>query len=212
MSSLVNSMAVQQAGLGKITLKNHRVVSLGGVIQLACGRTHEVMGDAADMFAIATAMHMVGPVLWIGCHNHVRSLAPTGLQDFLSPARIITTSCISRQEVLWAAEQSLRMLKNGCVVTALDDGPNLTESRRLQIAAEEGNALGIILIAKRAQTSAAQTRWVCDALPDQEIAWVWRLTKDKGGQVGTWKVGWRAYNGENKDGPNLIFMAATAAA
>ena len=41
----------------------------------------------------------------------------------------------------------MRMPGARCVVTELDEGPDLRESRRMQIAAEQGGSLGIILIA-----------------------------------------------------------------
>ena len=172
------------------------------------------MGDAADMFVIAAAAETAGPVVWIGRREDALSLAPTGLQDFLDPALITLALCVSRQEILWAAEQSLRLLKNGSVIVELDDGPDLKESRRLQIAAEEGGALGVILIRGRAQTSAAQTRWFCEALAEENAQWVWRLTKNKTGEICAWRVGWRSGPGDGEaDGaPGIILMAAAAAA
>lgn len=203
-----------EAAFVKITPKNHGVVMLGDTIRLACGRVHEVLGNAADTLAIAAAAQTKGRIIWIARRRGVETLAPAGFQQFLDPTRILTVHCMSRQEILWAAEQSLRILKSGCIVIELDDGPDLKESRRLQVMAEEGGALGIILIAGRAQTSAAQTRWYCEALPNEETPWVWRLIKNKSGEINAWRVCWRCElgNGETDDASSIVLMAATAAA
>ena len=94
----------------------------------------------------------------------------------------------------------------------LGRGPDLMESRRLQISAEKGKTLGLIRIGKTAQSSAAQTRWDCHAvLPSDAVTsdvmtpdmaandyhgvpdhiWKWEMTKNKNGQTGRWTVGWR---------------------
>ena len=185
---------------------------LGGAIRLPRGRIHEVMGQAADMFAMAVAAQTKGALIWIGQREAVESLCPTGFQRFFDPTRVITTFCLSRREIFWAAEQSLRTLKKGCVFIELNDGPDLKESRRLQIAAEEGGTLGIILIARRAQTSAAHTRWVCNPSCEGSAPWIWKLTKNKSGNIGVWRVGWREKSGDGGDAPDIILMAAAAAA
>lgn len=194
------------------SLKNHGALSLGAGVHLSCGRVHEVMGEAADIFAIAAARLTAGPVVWIGGASNIASLAPTGLAAFLDPTRLIATFCVSRHEVLWASEQALRTPGTGCVIAELEDGPDLTTSRRLQIAAEEGGALGIMMIEARAQTSAAQTRWICKASADREAPWIWRLVKNKSGKVGVWRAGWSPENGRKEDAPGIVLMAAATAA
>jgi protein ImuA len=164
-----------------------------GVV-LQNGRVHEVCGSAADAFAVTIAARLMGPLIWIGGEKQVGSLSPTALQDFFDPARVLTVSCQTRKETLWAAEQALRC--GGAagaalgVIIEMNMGPNLTESRRLQLAAEAGRSLGLVLIGKRAQSSAAQTRWQCEALP-QDASWKWSLQKNKSGPVGTWNVTWQ---------------------
>jgi len=101
-------------------------------------------------------------------------------------------------------------------------GPDLRESRRLQLAAEQGKGLGLILIERRAQTSSAQTRWMCQPQIPLEPAsneagqqngtcsgpWLWELTKNKSGIVGRWSVKWTG--GANET--NNVHMVATTAA
>ncbi|MEM8988563.1 MAG: hypothetical protein AAGC95_17760 [Pseudomonadota bacterium] len=197
--------------------KEHGVVALCEEVRLARGRAHEVQGAGADIFALMTAARMQGPVMWAGRSVDAQTLAPTGLQDFIDPARVIVVSCVTRDEVLWTAEQALRSPGAACVIVDLDEGPDLKTSRRLQIAAEEGGGLGIILIKARAQTSAAQTRWLCEPCSDGDALWVWRLIKDKGGRTGVWRVyqpndHGRSNNGRSNCAPGLVLMAAASAA
>jgi len=173
-----------------LSLQSREELSLSGPVRLAKGRVHEVSGDSADMFAVLAASKLQGPIIWIGLSRDIGSLAPTALQDFIDPARVILTEGISRSEVLWAAEQALRASCAECVVIELSNGPNLRESRRLQLAAEEGGGIGLILIHGRANTSACETRWQCKASNIGENVWVWSLTKNRKGELGTWQVRW----------------------
>ena len=84
----------------------HGALPLADTVELAFGRVHEATGDAADMFAILAALaDFRGPILWIGGKEELGTLAPTGLQEFLDPARLILAIGASRLEMLWAAEQ-----------------------------------------------------------------------------------------------------------
>lgn len=205
---------------GKFEYKRRQAplsLSKTGVV-LQTRRVHEVCGMAADTFAVMMAARLDGPLVWIGHEKQVSSLAPTALQDFLDPARMITVACQTRKETLWAAEQALRC--GGApgalvgVIIELNMGPDLTESRRLQLAAEAGRSLGLVLIGKAAQSSAAQTRWHCEALPDAG-KWRWALQKNKSGPVGIWDVSWRAdaQKGGEANGPSGdVHMVAAPAA
>ncbi len=184
----------------------HGEIRLAQPVRLARGRVHEVMGDSADIFALAAAARAVGPVLWIGLKRDVDTLAPTGLQRFVDPARLILVSGGDRSELLWAAEQALRARSAPCVILELRDGPDLRESRRLQIAAEESGAIGIVLVQGRARTSAAETRWRCDAAAGD--GWGWLCTKSKRGPPGAWRVSWMG----NDHAPDLVALVASASA
>jgi len=173
-----------------IAPRYHGDLVIAGRVRLRKGGVHEVLGDSADMFAIIVASRLSGHVVWIGPAHDVESLAPTALQAFLDPARIILTVGTTRNEVLWAGEQALRAPGSCCVVMELRDGPDLTASRRLQIAAEETGALGLALISGRAHTSASQTRWVCSAVETPAGGWHWRCIKHRQGDLGEWHVNW----------------------
>ena len=184
----------------------HGEITLARPLRLARGRVHEVMGDSPEVFALAAAARVAGPVLWIALPRDAGSLAPTGLQRFVDPARLILVVGIDRGECLWAAEQALRARSAPCVILELKDGPDLRESRRLQIAAEEGGAIGLVLLQGRARTSAAETRWRCEALAGE--GWEWICIKSKRGAPGAWRVSWMG----NNHAPDLVALAASASA
>lgn len=189
-------------------VKKYGSVPLGGQIGLRLGRVHEVMGAARDVFAMLAAGRGDGPVIWIGREREISSLVPGAAQRFLDPGRIILVEVTSRQEGLWACEQAMRLGRGGCVVSEMGKGPDLRESRRLQIAAEQSGCLGLVLIEACAQSSAAQMRWDCAPVCVEDADWMWHLTKNKAGQTGAWRV----RLGEQDDGPDIIHMAAATAA
>lgn len=212
--------SVTQLGSSKATRPqtpvSQNVVQLSQSVTLMRRRMHEVTGLAADSFAASVMACTSGPSVWIGRARDVRSVCPLAALKFFDPNRIITTECISRQEILWASEQALRSKGADTVIIHLSQGPNLRESRRLQLAAEEGRSLGLVIIEKCAHSSAAQTRWQCDPakLPHgaaNDQGWVWRLTKNKSGKLGTWHVRWQR-NTKGKDGYAAGYVNMVSAA
>ena len=199
-----------------ISSKNHGFIRIGGEVCLAKGRVHEVLGDSVESFVLSVAAAASGPVVWAGLGRDLASLCPAGMQPFIDPARLLITQGVSRADVLFAAEQALRCVGVACVVVQMEHGPDLKESRRLQLAAEEGGTIGLVLINGRAQTSAAETRWACNAITqDRHNAhmWQWACLKHRKGATGLWHVTWlsHAENG-GEYGPGLIHMAAATAA
>lgn len=189
-------------------------VALGGGVQLVASRVHEVTGASADGFIAIILGRTQGHIVWIGRARDIRSICPQAAQSFFCPSRLISVEALSRKEILWATEQALSSRGASVVVAELGRGPDLMESRRLQISAEKGKTLGLIRIGKTAQSSAAQTRWDCHAvLPSDAVTsdvmtpdmaandyhgvpdhiWKWEMTKNKNGQTGCWTVGWRRH-------------------
>ncbi len=191
-------------------------------IALPRARVHEVLGRAGDSFAVLTATQTTGPILWIGERAAVGTLTPCALSDFIDPTRIVLIETSNRKETLWATEQALRCPGAAVVITQLHLGPDLRESRRLQLAAETGGGLGLVLIERRAQSSAAQTRWECEPDSSTDMSavqrlnaagWSWALIKNKAGPVGRWRVSWsRAQNGGENGQKGYVHLAAAAAA
>ena len=172
-----------------LTVNTRRpAVRLGSGVRLARGRIHEVIGPAADMFAVLAGASHGADVIWMGLGRDIDTLCPAGFQPFLDPARLILVQGVSRGELLWGAEQALRAEGAFAVVLDMPDALSFRESRRLQLAAETGGGLGIIRVHAAPSTSAAQTRWHCAPVCSDAPSWVWRCLKGKSGEAGAWKV------------------------
>ena len=166
----------------------YRFIQVAEGAHLRRARIHEVMGASADVFVVALSDRTEAGVIWIGLHRDVVSLCPTGLQDYLDPDQIIIVEAVSRSEILWAADAALRAEGAFTVIVDLPDALTLKESRRLQLAAEQGGGLGLIILRAPAAASAAQTRWVCEPLTSDRPSWDWRCVKGKNGEKGQWIV------------------------
>ena len=184
------------------------MLALGDRIALRTGRIHEVAGPGADMFAALAAAQHAQTVLWIGLHRDLTSLCPTGLQAWLRIEDLILVEAVSRGALLWAADQALRADGGFCVILEMPDTLSLKESRRLQLAAEQGGGLGLILLRGGVATSAAQTRWRCMPVHADQPAWDWTCTKGKSGEAGAWRV--TCEGGQN--GKDTLHLAPAAPA
>lgn len=76
------------------------------------------------------------------------------------------------------------------VVAGLSAPADLTESRRLQLAAETGGSTGLCLIPDVPVNNAAETRWrsipLCRQSPSTSHRW--ELIKNKKGMLGCWDI------------------------
>jgi len=191
-------------------------LELGGGIKLRKGRTHEVTGASADMFAVLAAAKLDQTVLWMGLHRDIITLCPAGLQTYLNVEDLILVEAVSRGELLWAADQALRASGGFCVIVDLPDTLSLKESRRLQLAAEQGGGIGVLLLRGPANTSAAQTRWQCEPCCADPPAWDWTCLKGKNGEAGRWQMTCQGrQEREQERGQNAkdtFYLAATASA
>ena len=203
----VDLHALQAAG--SLSLAQN-VLAVGERIALRKGRIHEVVGAGADLFAALAAAEQSQSILWLGLYRHLVSLCPTGLQAYLKVDELILVEAVSRGELLWAADQALRAEGGFCVILEMPDMLSLKESRRLQLAAEQGGGLGLILLRGGVGTSAAQTRWECAPVHADEPTWDWTCVKGKNGEAGAWRV---TRSGQKEGGQNAkdtLHMAPTA--
>jgi len=173
---------------------------------------HEVASPAGDGagtgFAALLLRERPGPVLW--CRSR-RAVAESGtpyalgLTAFgLSPERLILVEANRPAELLWAMEEGLRARRRASV---LGEGvtPDLTASRRLQLAAEAGEGVALLLPAASSDPAAAatsslaaMTRWRAVSAPSLPDAggpgrprWqldLWRCRG--GGRPQSWMVEW----------------------
>ena len=161
---------------------------------------HEILAaepGAAAGFAAVILGRAGGTVLWIAREPEAW---PPGLARYgLSPADLVLVRAPRAADGLWAMEEALRC---PAVAGALLDAPDLdlTAARRLQLAAESGGALGLLL---RPDTeapgpSAALTRWRVNAQPGAasphhlgDPNWTLDLLRCRGGAPRSWTATWR---------------------
>jgi protein ImuA len=173
---------------------------------LALARIHEVTGDGADAAAAGFLLALMarlmratpGPVLWCGRHLdlHGPGLARLGIDT----RRLILARARDSADILWAMEEGLRSTGLAGVVAELMRPLDLTQSRRLQLAAEAGGTTGFVLrslTAERASPSAVETRWRVAARPGSaslegvgvgNTAWQLALERCRGGRTADWMV------------------------
>jgi protein ImuA len=161
---------------------------------------HEVLAaepGAAAGFAALVLARAGGTVLWIAPDPDAW---PPGLARFgLSPAQLVLVRAARAQDALWAMEETLRCPAVGAallVAGAID----LTAARRLQLAAEAGGVLGLLLRPDEdnAAPTAALTRWRIGAAPSDSAsphaigdpAWNLELLRCRGGHPATWRATW----------------------
>ncbi|MEO0428252.1 MAG: hypothetical protein AAF160_12535 [Pseudomonadota bacterium] len=205
-------MAVVQDGVRG--LGNGAASSLPpGLAALAAGRVHEVCGSGRLAFALAMAGEARGPVLWIAEATRRDRPCPHGIARFLDPARLVLARPTGLIAALQVMEEALRSGAAPLVLAELEAAPDLTQSRRLQLAAGTGGGWGLCLVPEnRLATNAAETRWRCRPLAAPGTAgtgeerraadahgaqedWrptgalqLWELVKNKRGALGAWEV------------------------
>ncbi len=170
---------------------------------LARSRTHEAFGAGARTFAAMVA-GCAGAlerdaVVWVRRVHDRRQLNPLGLAEFVDPARILLAECERPVDILWTMEEAMRLGSAGVVIAELSKPPDLKVSRRLQLAAEAGDAIGLCLVDDTPVGNAAETRWFCAPSPsvDDLDSTRWRLSriKNKKGTLGAWEIEWDAEAG-----------------
>jgi protein ImuA len=170
---------------------------------LAAGRMHEVNGLAAWSLAIMLAGRADGPVLWCaraGVNRLDHQLYPPGCVALgLQPQNLLMVACRTPMDALWAGEETLRSGAVRMVVMESAGAIDLTAARRLQLAAEAGNTLGLMVGMEDKPTfPAAASRWqanLAQADPAQirpaGLRISLQLTRNRAGAAGgQWMVEW----------------------
>ena len=159
---------------------------------------HEVGGLAATSAVAAFARRFLergGALVW--CRNarvasELGELYGPGLARFgLAPDRVILVQCRDEAEVLWSFEEALRCRGVACAVAEIGR-LDLLASRRLQLAAEAGGGVGLVLRPEPAPApNATLTRWRAEPLASVDAV-LWRLIlwRVRGGAPGVWPLRW----------------------
>ncbi|GGC67310.1 hypothetical protein GCM10011504_51610 [Siccirubricoccus deserti] len=132
---------------------------------LARATVHEVLATSPGCGAAFCALLLArtgGTVLWIATGRDGLLAWPPGLAQFgLDPADLVLVRARHWPDALWAMEEALRCPAVTGAVLAGDGPLDLTATRRLQLAAETGGALGLLLQPDRtsAAHTAVSTRW-----------------------------------------------------
>lgn len=202
-----NSVLHTLASAGEITNGFPIVEPFEGLC-LRQGRVHELTGASSEVMGLLSAAKTDSEIIWIGMRRDILPLCASGIDRFLDIERIIMVEAVSRGELLWATDAALRAEGSFTVIADLPDALSLKESRRLQLAAEQGGGIGLLLLRGPSNTSAAQTRWQCDPIADDETAWRFDCQKGKSGEAGHWHI----RETEVQNAKNNVHLAARASA
>lgn len=168
---------------------------------LPAGCIHEIKGTSltnAITFSAILSSRLAGDkgnLLYIAPDQ---ALHPLGLLPYgLKLSQILYVSARRSQDLAWAVMEALRCSQVSAVI-ALINGLDLTESRRLQLAAECSGATGFFVgNTASAPIASPITRWKVSSLigkPAQrfdEPIWALDLLYCRGGRPGNWTLEWR---------------------
>ena len=176
----------------------------------------------------AAALQEKSPVLFIAARRALDFGGPFGhgLKGLgVDVGRLILVEAKTDQEALWAIEEALRSgARPAMVAGAIEKGIDLTQSRRLNLAAAP-NATPLVLLrgARASGSSAALTRWRIGPAPAARdrfgalAAWRWHVTLERcrNGRPGEWLIEWdpavRRFRSLGKDSCHLAAPARRVA-
>jgi protein ImuA len=168
------------------------------------GCIHEVKGTtlaSAIAFSAILSSRLAGNqgnILYIAPD---RSLHPLGLLPYgVRLDQVLHVSMRRSRDLAWAVMEALRCPQVSAVMAVLD-GLDLTECRRLQLAAETSGATGFLLgHAASAPIASPITRWKVSSVIGKsgqkfdEPVWVLDLLYCRGGRPARWTLEWRDHN------------------
>jgi protein ImuA len=187
----------------------------GGCLHELCGAPD--LGAALGFAAVLLGRLMAdgGHVVWIGPRDE---LFGPGLAELgLASERLIVVRARPGATRLWALEEALRSSGLAAALAEVDQ-LSLTQSRRLQLAAEAKGVTALLLRppGAGATPSAAATRWRIAAAPSEAAGgprrasgrphWRIDLCRCRGGRTGSWRIAW--YEDGWHEVPDSLALAA----
>lgn len=161
---------------------------------------HDILSDGTGAASGLAALLMArsgGTVFWIATDPDP---LPPGWAGFgLAPSRLILARPSARQDALWLAEEALRCPAISAVLL-MGEQPDATAMRRLQLAAETGGGVGLLLRGSEEDEgpSLAATRWRATGRAGGSMhdlgdpQWTLELLRCRAGRPRSWQVTWRA--------------------
>ena len=134
-------------------------------LTLTQGRVHEACGLSRHTFAMWLAAKTQGTVIWISPSWTKDNLASDGVTAWINPSRLLFVTPQRGEDLLWTAEEVLRSGAVPLVVVDVPDLPNLTQIRRMHLAAETGGQNGhgyptcLLLTPGQGGAPGVETRW-----------------------------------------------------
>lgn len=158
---------------------------------------------ASNGFVTALFSRIIQPGAVCAWISASRTLFPPALKMFgIEPDQIIFIDLKKEKDVLCAIEEALKCGRLTAVLGEVRE-INFTESRRLQLAAEQSRVTGFILRhqPRILNTLASVSRWRITSLPSEMhdecpgvgfARWNVELLKIRNGKPGAWRLEWSA--------------------
>lgn len=176
---------------------------LGGLHELLSDAPGHATGFAALLLARAQARLARRAALWIAAEPdaYLPGLAGLGVDG----TRLFLLRAPHQRDALWAAEEALRSPAIAAVLLLGNRALDMTAARRLQLAAETGGGIALLLREEASSPgpTTALTRWriaqrALSATPHQlgPPAWEVALLRARGGRPGAWLLAWDSATGQ----------------
>jgi protein ImuA len=133
---------------------------------------------------LARSASRFGQIVW--CDPQRQFYPPAAAAMGLSLDRLLVVRPSNLAEQLWAVAECLRCKGIGACIAPLGNLSRL-QARRLQLAAEQGGGIGVLLRPASAQSGpyAAATRWLVQPAPGEKTVqrWLLQLIHGHGGHL-----------------------------